>query len=241
MTLAADIPSVTVLPGVRLGDRARFLGPALLGLASRSDEERATPPVTRIGDDATIGPFTVVYAGVTAGDGLRTGQSATIREDNVLGDNVSVGSCATLEPGNRIGDRTRVHSGCFLELVTLGEDVFVGPRVVFSDDLHPPCHRYRECVGGAVVEDGAHIGANATILPGVRIGAGALVGAGSVVTRDVPPGAVVVGNPARVVKQVSDLECIAGLLDRPYGQDRDTPVAGDLLGEEKAALTATGR
>ena len=87
-----------------------------------------------------------------------------------------------LEFGNRIGDRVRIHSGCFLELVTIEDDVFVGPNVVFTDDPHPMnCPRYQECKGGAVVRRLARIGANSTILPGVEIGEGALVGAGSVV------------------------------------------------------------
>ena len=122
-----------------------------------------------------------------------------------------------LEFGNRIGDRVRIHSGCFLEMVTIEDDVFVGPNVVFTDDPHPmDCPRYKECKGGAVVRRLARIGANATILPGVEIGEGALVGAGSVVVDDVPPGMVVVGNPARVVKAVNDLECPPGFFERPY-------------------------
>ena len=78
------------------------------------------------------------------------------------------------------------------------------------------CPRYQDCKGGAVVRRLARIGANATILPGVEIGEGALVGAGSVVARDVPPGAVVAGNPARVIKQVAELTCPPGWFERPY-------------------------
>ncbi len=111
----------------------------------------------------------------------------------------------------------RIHTGCFLELVTVEDDVFIAPNVVFADDPHPPCPRYEECVGGAVVKQGARIGSNATILPGVVIGREALVGAGSVVTRDVPMGAVVVGNPARIVSTVAELTCSSGLMDHPYG------------------------
>ena len=118
-----------------------------------------------------------------------------------------------LEFGNRIGDRVRIHSGCFLELVTIEDDVFVGPNVVFTDDPHPMgCPRYQECKGGAVVRRLARIGANSTILPGVEIGEGALVGAGSVVVHDVPAGAVVAGSPARVIKQVAELTCPPGLV-----------------------------
>ena len=110
----------------------------------------------------------------------------SIREDNEVGDGVSIGTSAVLEFGNRIGHRVRIHTGCFLELVTIEDDVFVGPNVVFTDDLHPMnCPHYRDCLGGAVVRRRARIGANSTILPGVEIGADALVGAGSVVVDDV--------------------------------------------------------
>jgi acetyltransferase-like isoleucine patch superfamily enzyme len=122
-----------------------------------------------------------------------------------------------LEFGNRLGDRVRIHSGCFLEMVTIEDDVFVGPNVVFTDDPHPMnCPRYQECKGGAVVRRLARIGANSTILPGVEVGEGSLVGAGSVVVHDVPAGAVVAGSPARVIKQVRDLVCHASFFERPY-------------------------
>ena len=123
---------------------------------------------------------------------------------------MSIGTNAVLEAGNRIGDRVRIHSGCFLEMVTVEDDVFIAPNVVFADDPHPPCPSYEDCVGGAVVSQGARIGSNATILPGVVIGRGALVGAGSVVVEDVPDGTVVAGSPARVLKRVDELDAAAG-------------------------------
>ncbi len=187
----------------------------MLGKAPRG----ASPGERRlvIGAGAVVRPFTTIYAGSTFGDRLQTGQGASIREDNVVGDDVSIGTNAVLEFGNRIGDRVRIHSGCFLELVTIEDDVFVGPNVTFTDDPHPMnCPRYTECKGGAVVRRQARIGANVTVLPGVEIGAGALVGAGAVVVHDVPPGMVVVGNPARVVKAVADLRCEPGYFERPY-------------------------
>lgn len=171
---------------------------------------------TRIGRECHLRSFTTVYAGSVLGDRVQTGHGATIRERNVVGNDVSIGTNAVLEPGNRIGNGCRIHSGCFLELVTLENDVFVGPNVTFADDLHPPCPRYEDCVGGAHVRAGAVIGANSTILPGVVIGRGALVGAGSVVVHDVPDGQVVAGNPARFICAVDELRCRAGA-EPPYG------------------------
>lgn len=203
-------------PGVCLGEGSVVEEPCVLGKAPRG---RAPGELElRIGGASTIRPFTTIYAGTVIGERFQTGQGVSIREDNVIGDDVSVGTGASLEAGNRIGNRVRIHTGCFLELVTVGDDVFIAPNVVFADDPHPPCPRYEECVGGAVVEDGVSIGSNATILPGVRIGAGALVGAGSVVTKDVTAGMVVVGNPAKAIGLVADLKCPPGLMDRPYGR-----------------------
>lgn len=184
---------------------ARILGPCVLG------HPGATPDVgpTVLGKGTVIRAYAVVYEGVVTGDGCQIGHGALIRERNVLGDRVSVGSGALLEPGNRVGDRSRIHSGCFLASVTVGADVFCGPGVTFTDDSHPPCINYPECCEGVVVEDGAALGARSVLLPGVRVGQGALVGAGSVVTRSVEPGAVVAGNPARVLGRREDLECPA--------------------------------
>jgi acetyltransferase-like isoleucine patch superfamily enzyme len=203
-----------VHPNVEIGEGTVLEPGVILGAPPRGAEPGDLP--TRIGAGGRIRSGTVIYAGVTIGARFSSGHGALVREDNVIGDDCSVGTHAVLEPGNRIGDGTRVHSHCFLEHVTLGRRVFLGPGVVFTDDPHPACPRYLECVLGALVADDAAVGANATILPGVRIGEGALVGAGSVVTRDVPPGTVVAGSPATLKKEVRALTCHTGLFPRPY-------------------------
>lgn len=215
MSDARFAEGVQIASGVRLGEGCDLQTPCILGKAPRGCEPGERELV--VGRDATIRPFTTLYAGSTIGERLQTGQGASIREDNVLGDDVSVGTNAVLEFGNRIGNRVRIHSGCFLEMVTIEDDVFVGPNVAFTDDPHPMgCEYYTECKGGATVRRLARIGANSTILPGVVVGENSLVGAGSVVVRDVPDGMVVAGNPARVIRRVDELVCEPGFYDHPY-------------------------
>jgi acetyltransferase-like isoleucine patch superfamily enzyme len=201
-------------PNVQLGEGV-VLGPGVVvGLPPQGAEPGQLP--TAIGPGSVIRSHTVIYAGVSVGGRLNTGHGAMIRENNELGDDCSVGTHASLEPGNRIGRRVRIHTHCFLEHVTLGDRVFIGPGVVFTDDPHPMCPRYEECVLGATVEDDVSIGGGAVILPGIRIGARSLVAAGSVVTRDVEPDSVVAGNPARRIKGVGELVCFKGYFSRPY-------------------------
>jgi acetyltransferase-like isoleucine patch superfamily enzyme len=203
-----------VHPNVLLGEGVVLEPGVIVGLPPRG--RRPGELVTHVGAGSVVRAHTVIYAGATLGERVQTGHGAMIREDNVLGDGCSVGTHAVLEPGNRVGRDTRIHSQCFLEQVTVGDRVFLGPAVVFTDDPHPACPRYLDCVRGAVVEDDVSIGGNCTLLPGVRIGARSLVGAGSVVTADVPADSVVVGNPARVVKRVAELTCFKGFFERPY-------------------------
>ncbi len=116
-----------------------------------------------------------------------------------IGRDSMVGCFVEIQAGAVIGDRTRVQSHTFIcDMVTIGDDVFVGHGVMFINDTMPP-QPDRGRWKGTVIEDGASIGSNATLLP-VRIGRQAVVGAGSVVTRDVPDGAIVAGNPARLLR-----------------------------------------
>ena len=207
---------VVIYPNVEIGENAQLEPPCIIGKPPRGRRPGELPMV--IGAGAIIRPFTTLYAGSTIGRSFQTGQGASIREDNLIGDDVIVGTHAVLEFRNRIGSHVRIHSNCFLEWVTVEEWVFIGPNVVFTDDPHPMrCPRFEDCIGGAVVRAYARIGANSTLLPGVVVGRNALVGAGSVVTRDVPDGAVVAGNPARVINSVDKLTCRRGYFERPYG------------------------
>lgn len=172
---------------------------------------------TVIGNNAVIRKGTIIYAGAKLGNRVQTGHNALIREDNIIGDNVKIGSGTELGPRNKIGNNTSIHTGCFLEDVTLGDNVFVGPHVTFTNDPHPSSPKYRDCFKGAEVSDEAIIGGGAIILPHVKIGKKAFIGAGSVVAKDVEDFSVVVGNPARKIKTINDISCNKnGIVHKPY-------------------------
>lgn len=204
-----------IYPNVVIGESTIIEEPCIIGKPPRG----AVPGeiALQLGNNCCIRPFSTIYAGSILGNNVQTGQGVSIREDNTIGMNVSIGTHSVLEFGNTIGDFSRIHTGCFLELTTIGKHVFVGPHVVFTDDPHPMgCPRYKECKGGPIIGDYVRIGANCTILPGVKIGKNALIGAGSVVVHDIPDNAVAVGNPARIIKTVDELTCSAGFYDKPY-------------------------
>lgn len=162
---------------------------------------------TRIGARAVIRSHTVIYAGNIIGDDFQTGHGALVREENQIGDNVSIGSHSIVERHVTIGNGVRIHSNAFVpEFSILEDDCWLGPNVVVTNARYPRSKNVKETLQGATIKRGAKIGANATILPGVVIGENALVGAGAVVVDDVPDGAVVVGNPARVVKQIDEIK-----------------------------------
>lgn len=171
----------------------------------------------RLGARARLRSGTVLYAGTTIGQGLMTGHGVIIREQNTLGDDVGIWSHSVIDYGCTIGDHVRIHTNCYIAQYTVIEaGAFLAPGVTIANDPHPGCPYSRDCMRGPVIKAGAQIGINVTILPYVTIGRGTLVGAGAVVTRDLPDGVVAAGNPAKVLRAVTDLECVTGLTDRPY-------------------------
>jgi len=205
-------PSAVLYPDVELGSGAQVGHFVIVG-----EPAAVALPATRIGLNAVIRSHTVIYAGNRIGDRFSTGHGVLVRESNVIGDDVSVGSHTVIEHHVLIGSHVRIHSQAFIpEFSILEDDAWIGPNVVFTNALHPQCPMAKQCLKGPRIRRGAKIGANATLVPDIEIGAGALVGAGSVVTGDVPPGAVVAGNPARVIKSIDQLRCPYDLIDRPY-------------------------
>ena len=167
----------------------------------------------RIGDGARIRSGTAIYATVEIGARFETGHNVVIREENRIGDDCAVWNNSTIDYGCVLGHRVKIHCNVYVAQYTVIEDdVFLAPGVIIANDPHPLCTK---CMQGPTIKAGARIGVNATLLPHLVIGENSLVGAGSVVTRDVPPRAVVVGSPARVVSDVDSLECPFDIV-KPY-------------------------
>lgn len=212
----AKIMNFKVYPNVILGKNAIIEDNVIIGLPLPDSQ----PPVqTIIGDNGFIRANTIIYAGVTIGNNFQTGPNVLIREENIIGNNVVIWHGSTLNPGNNIGHGSRIHANCFLEQVILEKEVFLGPHAVFTDDPHPTVPtKFRDCFKGARVGRSVVIGANCTILPNISIGHHAFIGAGSVVTKNVPSFKVAVGNPARIIKNTKDIVCrIDGKIHKPYG------------------------
>jgi acetyltransferase-like isoleucine patch superfamily enzyme len=151
-----------------------------------------------IGDNAVIRSGSAIYSSVKIGKNFRTGHNILIRENTEIGDGVLIGTNSVVENNCKIGNNVSIQTNVYITTNTIIEDnVFMGPCSVTTND------KYMQAGAkliGPTIKKGARIGGNAIILPGIMIGELAAVGSGAVVTHDVPPGATVVGNPARKMK-----------------------------------------
>jgi acetyltransferase-like isoleucine patch superfamily enzyme len=193
-----------IYKGVELAEGSVIEDYSIVGTPPRGKKDGELPTI--IGAGAVIRSHSVIYTGNTIGKNFQTGNKVNIRESNRIGDNVSIGTLSVVEHHVEIADNVRIHTQVFIpEFSVLEEGCWIGPNVVFTNAKYPLSPGVKDQLAGPVIKRGAKIGANSTLLPGVVIGENALVGAGSVVVDDVPPGAVVVGNPARVIRQISEL------------------------------------
>src|SRR5437763_15110680 len=210
--MAETHPSAIVYEGTVLGDGVRVLENAVVGkqpsLGSKSTAKREPLPPTTIGDNTVISTGAIVFAGSTIGTDCIVGDQSCIRERVTMADDCILGRGSLIENDTTVGSGTRIQAEAYgTAYSTLEEDVFIAPCVVTTNDnFMGRTDRRKALMKGPTIRRSARIGGGAILCPGIEVGEEAFVGAGAVVTKDVPPRKVVVGNPARVLRDVADDE-----------------------------------
>jgi acetyltransferase-like isoleucine patch superfamily enzyme len=207
--------SAIVYPGTIMGEDVRVLENAVVGkqptLSARSTASREPLPPTVIGDGTIVSTGAIVFAGSTIGARVILGDQTCVRERVTVGDDVVLGRGSLIENDTTISAMTKIQADAYITAYsTLEEHVFIAPCVVTTNDnwMGRTEKRFGH-VRGPTIRRGARVGGGAILCPGVEIGEDAFVGAGAVVTKDVPPRVVVVGNPARMLRDVPDDELLA--------------------------------
>ena len=180
-----------------LGEGAQIFEPVTLGFPSRDYIGKTGFTGTIIGKNAVLRSGTIIYCDVIIGDYFQSGHNVMIREKTRVGNQVSIGTATIIEGNTTIGNNVNLQSMVYIPTDTvIGDHVFIGPNTVLTNDRYPP--RRIGGLKGPQIRNGAAIGANATLLPGICIGEGALVAAGAIVTRDVPDHMLAIGAPAKI-------------------------------------------
>ena len=200
---------VTIHAGTVVGDGCVLEDNVVLGkvprLARRSTAGREAPPPLELGARVTVCTGSVVFAGSTLGDEVILGDQAFVRERVAVGAGTVIGRAATVENDVRIGERCKIQTAVYVTAYcTLEDDVFVGPCAMTTNDDTMSRHDRDYALRGATRRRACRVGGGAVLVPGVEVGEEAFVGAGAVVTADVAPRAVVVGVPARRIRDVGD-------------------------------------
>jgi acetyltransferase-like isoleucine patch superfamily enzyme len=211
----ADVhPSAIVYPGNVPGEGVKVLEGAVVGkqpsLSPRSTAKRDPLPPAEIGDGTIVSTGAIVFAGTRVGARVIVGDQACVRERVDIGDDVVVGRGVLVENDTTIGALTKIQADAYITAYsTLEDNVFIAPRVITTNDnFMGRTERRHELIKGPTVRRGARVGGGAILCPGIVVGEEAFVGAGAVVTKDVAPRMLVVGNPARVLRSVSSDELL---------------------------------
>jgi acetyltransferase-like isoleucine patch superfamily enzyme len=204
-----------VYPGTVVGEGCRILDYAVVGkqptLSPRSTAAREELPPLELGPGTIVSTGAVVFAGTSIGERVIVGDQSCVRERCSIGDDVVIGRGALVENDTAIGARSKIQAEAYVTAYsTLEDDVFIAPCVVTTNDNFMGRTEKRHALRrGPTIRRGARIGGAVILLPGIEIGEEAFVGAGAVVLKDVPPRAVVVGNPARQIREVPDEELLS--------------------------------
>jgi acetyltransferase-like isoleucine patch superfamily enzyme len=213
--VTADVAETAIVyPGTVLGEGCKILDYAVVGkqptLGPRSTTKQEELPPVELGPGTIVSTGAIVFAGSHLGARVIVGDQACVRERCDLGDDVVIGRGTLVENDTTIGRLTKIQADAYITAhSTLEDNVFIAPRVITSNDNFMGRTEKRHALRkGPTIRRGARVGAGAVICPAVEIGEEAFIGAGAVVVRDVAPGVVMVGNPARVLRDVRPEELL---------------------------------
>jgi acetyltransferase-like isoleucine patch superfamily enzyme len=208
-------PSAIVYEGTVLGEGVRVLEGAVVGkqptLSPRSTAKREPLAPATIGAGTIVSTGAIVFAGSRVGERVILGDQSCVRERVEVGDDVVLGRGSYIENDTTVGALTKIQAEAYITAYsTLEDNVFIAPCVVTTNDnwMGRTEQRFGK-IKGPTIRRGARVGGGAILCPGIEIGQEAFVGAGAVVTKDVPPRKVVVGNPARVLRDVPEDELLS--------------------------------
>jgi acetyltransferase-like isoleucine patch superfamily enzyme len=204
-----------VYPGTVVGEGCRILDYAVVGkqpaLSPRSTAKREDLPPLVLGPGTIVSTGAVVFAGTAVGERVIVGDQACVRERCTIGDDVVIGRGSLVENDTSVGALTKIQAHAYITAYSLLEDnVFIAPCVITTNDNYMGrTEKRHELIKGPTIRRGARVGGGSVLLPGIEIGEEAFIGAGAVVLRDVPARAVMVGSPARQIRDVPDEELLS--------------------------------